>query len=82
MWQDIDSLATPTYDSAKRLSASRYDMFAPHIPKRWSFSNQHLYQGGKIKPGDTASQTTMYDQGGLAHNSVAFAFEHQIGTTE
>lgn len=24
----------------------------------------------------------MYDQGGLAHNSVAFAFEHQIAATE
>jgi hypothetical protein len=24
----------------------------------------------------------MYDQGGLAHNSVAFAFEHQIAASE
>lgn len=81
MWEDIDSLAAVNNNNAARLSSPNFDIFDPTKGKEWTRNCNQLYQAGKLKPGDTASGTTMFDQGGMAHASMNFHFESQAAVS-
>jgi hypothetical protein len=75
MWEDIDSLASVGYNEQARLSAPNFTIFNPTSNHTWNRSCNQYYQTGKLAPGDTASSTSMFDQGGMAHASMNFHFE-------
>lgn len=82
MWEDVDSLAAVNFNNAARLSAPNFDIFDPSKGKEWTRCCNQLYQAGKLKPGDTASSTTMFDQGGMAHATMNFHFESQAAVSD